>query len=368
MQALVESIVKPSFEPPDRSGMIIGTLHQSRKTLVGFGQASERLGSPDGDTLFEIGSVTKVFTASLLASLVGEGLVGMDDPAMQYLPDEFNLPLEITLERLATHTAGIPKMPSNLLMATLKDRRNPYAVYSNGDLHAYLSKLRVRSNKAREAWVKYSNLGYVLLGQIIERRLNLSYEASLIERICRPLGLEDTCIRLAPEQQSRLAAPHSSKGRTAQNWDLEVFAGAGALRSTGNELLTFLSAQLGNAGQAVRSALDQCQTVLRRRFRPRGLVERLLMPLVASGIENIQRHYGMALGWMVAKSLPDIGLIHWHHGATGGYRAFLGFVKERDLAVVILANSGPSFIDGMISTTKTDELGFRLLQQLANNS
>jgi CubicO group peptidase (beta-lactamase class C family) len=365
VEEVVEQIVNESIDPPGSSGLLIGILKESKTSFFGFGGTSQRRTEPpDEDTIFEIGSVTKVFTASLLSILVADALLSWDDQVRDLLTIPTQLPAEVSLERVATHTAGLPKMPSDLLRAMLKDRNNPYAVYSKDDLFRYLSKFKPSPRRLSKSRVEYSNLGYVLLGLVIEARLDKSYEAALTERLCNPMKLTDTRITLDTEQRTRLATPHSSGGRINQNWELEVFAGAGALRSTGRELLKFLAFNLGDRPLTFQSALEACHLVRTENFPPPGALSVLLSPWHAKGNNSVRFRQGMAFGWMTGRFSSGDERVHWHHGATGGYRAFVGFVKRIGAAVVVLANSAPRFVEGLLSTTSTDTIGFNILENL----
>ena len=198
----------------------------------------------NGDTIFEIGSATKVFTSLLLADMVQRGEVALNDPVAKFLPAGVSVPerngRQITLVDLATHTSGLPRLPANL---NPKDPNNPYADYTPEQLYQFLSSYQLPRDIG--AQYEYSNLGGGLLGFALARRAGMSYEALVKSRICDPLGMKDTGITLTPEMKARFAVGHDQGLARVENWDLPTLAGAGALRSTANDLLAFVSANIG---------------------------------------------------------------------------------------------------------------------------
>ena len=209
--------------------------------------------------MFEIGSVTKVFTAALLAEMAGRGEVGIDQPVAELLPPGVRMPSRrgepITLAHLAEHTSALPRLPGNL-WATVTDQKNPYRDYRVAHLYEYLGGAGVGFPPGTGA--AYSNLGAGLLGHVLALRAGLPYDELLAERILRPLGLTDTGIALSADQASRLAPGHDAMGKPTSNWDLPTLAGAGALRSTADEMLTFLRANLDPPGTPAGAALRAC--------------------------------------------------------------------------------------------------------------
>jgi len=302
--------------------------------------------APGGDTVFEIGSITKVFTGTILADMVREGLVKLDDPVAQYLPAELVLGdprmRVITLLDLATHRSGLPRLPGNLWTDEEKragvDTTNPYAQYTVARLYAFLSGYTLP--RAPGAQSEYSNLGFGLLGHALALKTGKTYEDLVVERVCAPLGMKDTRITLDADQRARLAQGYKAfaevdGARVAQpssNWDIPTLAGAGALRSTVNDMLKFLKANLGLTETRLAEAFQQARA-------PRC-------------DEGKHRHIG--LGWVILSDAnQEIGVpgvsdkdhsltVVWHNGETGGYYSYLGFVPERAAGVVVLSNTASS--------------------------
>lgn len=362
MQSAVDSIVHSLPAYRENTGLVVGVVQHGRCSTFGYGRTQDTgLDPPRGDTVFEIGSISKVFTTSLLSITLANGQLHLEEAVRDLVPHLSGWPSELSLFCLATHTSGLPKMPSNIFRSMLRDWNNPYAAYSTADLLGYLSRHKPRGRLP--APVNYSNLGMALLGFIVAQRLGDSYEQVVVKHVCDPLSLSDTRITLTSDQRGRLAPPHSPAGKPGHNWDLSAFAGAGALRSTANDLLKFLAAHLGEAPAILKTALGASHPIRTETFLPPGGLQRLLSGALRKG-PDLRYRRGMALGWTVGHLHSGGKQVHWHHGATGGYRAFAGYVKDTDTGVVVLANSGLGFVDAILNTTATDDIGFKVLEHL----
>ena len=311
-------------------GIVAGVIDPAGRRVIGHGKlAAGDTRTPDGDTVFEIGSVTKVFTALLLADMVARGEVALDDPVSKYLPQEVRMPRrggrDITLQDLATHTSALPRLPSPF---TPKNPANPYADYSVEDLYRFLSSHELRRDIGSQ--YEYSNLGGGLLGHVLARRAGMDYESLVRARITGPLGMNDTRIALTPEMKSRLASGHNERLAPVANWDLPTLAGAGALRSTVNDLLKFVAVPLGDPNRPLAKAMSAMLAVRR--------------PTGAPTLE-------IALGWHVAKRGGRE--IVWHNGGTGGYRSIVAFDPVARAGVVVLSNT--------FTNAGVDDIGQHLL-------
>jgi D-alanyl-D-alanine-carboxypeptidase/D-alanyl-D-alanine-endopeptidase len=302
-----------------RVGVAVGVRTNSETRTWARGKiADSRPIPPAGDTIFEIGSITKVFTATVLADMALEGLVSLDDPVQRYLSAGVDLPVRgrpITLADLATHTSGLPGLPKGMLRLALKERHNPYANFSVDDLHAALTNARLRRPPGKR--IKYSNFGFGLLGHVLALRAGQTYEELVTERILRPLGMTDTSIAVPAGKAGRFAHGHNRRGRPVSNWDIPTLAGAGALRSTAEDLLEFLALHLEYSDSRLARAA-------RMTHEPRAR----------------KRVLSVGLGWFmvpVQRGQPHTAI--WHYGGTGGFRSVAGFVKEPRTAVVVLSNS-----------------------------
>jgi serine-type D-Ala-D-Ala carboxypeptidase/endopeptidase len=305
-------------------GIVVGVIEPGgRRRIVSYGSVDKGGAPVNGETIFEIGSVTKVFTSLLLADMAQRGEVRLDDPVAKYLPAAVKMPerggKQITLVDLATHTSGLPRMPNNF---TPKNMKNPYVDYSDEQLYAFLSGYQLTRDIGSK--YEYSNLGGGLLGFALARRAGTDYEMLVRTRICDPLGMSNTRITLTPEMQARLAVGHDAGLMPVENWDLPAaFAGAGALRSDADDMLTFVAANLGY----VKTPLAPAMAAMLAVRRPTGMPD-----------------LDVALAWHIATA--DDKEIVWHNGGTGGYRTFIGYDAKRGVGAVVLSNaSTPEGVD-----------------------
>src|SRR5712671_2870643 len=186
-------------------GVVVGIVDEHGASVISYGKLDNGTDQDvNGDTLFEIGSDTKTFTALLLQDMIERGDMKLDDPVGKYLPERVKMPTrnrkEITLRELATHTSGLPSMPDNF---DPKRADNPYADYTVEKLYAFLSDYKLTRDPGAES--EYSNLGMGLLGQAIALKAGTNFESLVVDRICRPLKMDSTRITLTPELNSRFA-------------------------------------------------------------------------------------------------------------------------------------------------------------------
>jgi CubicO group peptidase (beta-lactamase class C family) len=321
---VIESI-ETRIEQGINPSIVVGIVDGSGEHYFNFGRTSEKGTSVNEHTIYEIGSISKVFTATLLAQNVIEGKVKLDDPIKKYLPADVKVLAregkEITLGNLSDHTSGLPRLPDNMSPA---DPANPYADYTVEQMYDFLSRHQL-SRDPGEAY-EYSNFAQGLLGHILALHAGVSYEKLMASRIAEPLGMKETKITLDEKMKKDLATGHSG-GMEVKNWDIPTLAGAGAIRSSAHDMLLFLAANLGLTKTPLKTAMDVTHKVRHDK---------------AGGMR-------VGLAWHIKKG--DLGDVIWHNGGTGGYRAFAGFVKETGKGVVVLTNSAES----------VDDIGFHLL-------
>lgn len=326
----VKSILQDRIDRAKKSvGIVVGLVDEKGTRVISYGKPSqESTQIVNGDSVFEIGSVTKVFTAILLADMVERGEVNLNDPISKYLPKSVKTPTrdgkEITLLHLSSHTSGLPRMPNNFAP---KDNQNPYADYSVEQMYAFLSGYTLPRDIGAKA--EYSNYGVGLLGHILALRAGMDYETLVRTRICQPLKMDSTRIKFTPEMQARLAKGHNPALKPVANWDLPTFAGAGALRSTTKEMLKFVAANLGLSNSPLLTAMQKTH-----------------QPQHDMGTPDVE----VGLGWIIQKKFETE--IVWHNGGTGGYHSFIGFDKKKRRGVVVLSNS----------TNDIDDIGLHLLE------
>jgi serine-type D-Ala-D-Ala carboxypeptidase/endopeptidase len=324
----VRAILKARVDATPNTGIVVGVLENGRPRVISYGTAGPEGKPPlDGNTVFEIGSITKVFTATLLADMVARGEVSYDDPVSKFLPPNVKVPsrggLSITLLDLATHSSGLPRLPSNLAP---KDPDNPYADYTVQQLYDFLSSYQLTRDIG--AQYEYSNLGAGLLGHVLALRAGVSYEQLVTARILKPLGMNDSGVTLSPGLRARLAVGHNAVGDAVENWDIPTLAGAGALRSTINDMMKFLAANLETRKGELSAALHETHAARRTVGTP-----------------------GMSIGLAWHIRLGGGRNLVWHNGGTGGYHSFIGFDEQARVGVVVLHNSSGNI----------DDIGFHLL-------
>jgi CubicO group peptidase (beta-lactamase class C family) len=324
----IAAAIKARVEAKRSVGMVVATIEPDGTTsMAAYGSPGAGARPLDADTVFEIGSITKVFTATLLADMADRGEVKLDDPVEKFLPPGTRVPerggRKITLLDLTTQTSGLPRLPGNLRPS---DMSNPYKDYTAEQMFEFLG----RHELARDigATYEYSNLGVGLLGEALARRAGRSYESLVRERILDPLKMAHSGITFTPWMRTHLAKGHDMQGRPASNWDIPGLAGAGALRSTMNDMLRFARANLDPSGGPLHAAMQR--THGRR---------------TAAGRADMS----IGMGWHIRR-VNDRD-VHWHNGGTGGYRTWLGFDKVRRTAAIVLTNSA----------MPNDDLGFELV-------
>ena len=217
-------------------------------------------------------------------------------------------------------------------------RTIPTPNYREEHLYAFFEKTKLENTPGEKA--KYSNLGFGLLGHALSKHAKIPYERLVKETICEPLGMSDTVITLDASQKERLAPGHNKRGEVVSNWDFDVIAPAGAFKSTVNDMLTFLAANLNTNDTALSRALQKSH---QRQF------------------EHWTGDCG--LGWQIMRT--GVGLnIRWHNGGTGDYSSFMGFDRQNQTAVIVLSSTG----DAMVNDNSVDKMGLEILKLAAKIS
>lgn len=333
--AQLDTIALYIHDFPVNTQLSIAMINDSTASFLGFVKSADGWSVLDNrDSVFEIGSITKVFTSALLAGMVDEGLVSLDDPISGMLPFETtHLEKEgrpITLKTLANHTSGLPRLPLNLMLSGKHDPGNPYKNYGYAQLLEFF-KNQAELQSVPGITYHYSNLGAAVLGYLLELKSGKPYEDLLLENICSSYGMYSTTTQ-RNNIASRLVRGRDKDGKVVSNWDFLVFKGAGAILSSTKDLSLFVKA---NFQEDKVLALQRAQTF-------------------STGISS-----GIALGWHILER--DSGETwHWHNGATGGYRSQMVMDVENRNAVIILSNVSGS----NPNSNNIDQLGFLLLETL----
>ena len=328
IQQLVQDYVTKKYS--NGVGVVVGLIENGNVHYYSSGKkAIDGNELVHEDTVFEIGSITKVFTTLVLITMVQDGLVSLDDPVEKYIPS-LCIPQKngkkITLRHLATHTSGLPRDPTNL---AVKNGLYAYDGYTIEQLYACVGSYEC----TREPGVlyEYSNVGMGLLGHILCLRAGQSYEQLIQERICTKLGMTKTFVTLPAEVSASMARGHCLLKKVKQS-DMSAVPGAAGLYSTVKDMVQFLAAhmsiyeELGSVGDSVESGLL-------KKAMSDSLVEQCV----------VNPTLKMALGWMIFQKNDDS--VIWHKGAIVGYSSFIGFNRVHRTGVVILTNSADRFCD-----------------------
>ncbi|MFE1959413.1 serine hydrolase domain-containing protein [Streptomyces sp. NPDC059479] len=328
------------------SGVAVAIRQGERRAVMTYGSTAYGGAPVTADTRFETGSLTKCFTALLLAELAARGEVSYGDPLTWLLPPG-SVPAPrggpITLLHLATHTSGLPRLPPGLLAgAAPRWFSNPYAGFRTDDLLRALARTRPSARPGER--VRYSNFGVGLLGHLLGRAVpgRLGYGELLADRVLEPLGLHRT--GCAPGLQQATGYWH---GRARPPWRIPGLAGAGAVRSSARDLLTLLDALLDASPCGSLDASPDTPVGASPDAPARDGSVPLPAPLRTALADVVRPRLALrggsrrlALVWNI-RVRPD-GDVYHHSGGTRGFTAFAGFSPRHRTAVVALANTAPS--------------------------
>jgi CubicO group peptidase (beta-lactamase class C family) len=319
----VDAAVRSYIERLAATGLSIGILRNGEQYFYNYGEL--RKGSsqlPTENSLYEIGSITKTFTAILLTEAVQSGRIRLNDPVSKYLPDSVG-PLkyegkDITIQMLSNHSSGLPRMPANFAKYA-SDPFNPYKLYGTNQLFEFYKQFKPYRQPG--TFYEYSNLAVGTLGVILEKIHNKTYEQLITEKICRPLKMTDTRQFIPKTDSQRVAIGYNEQGTYNGPWDFQAFAGAGALRSSASDMLKFAAANIDTGNSALHKAIQATHLVT-----------------------FTEGNTKTALGWIIIR--PGINEVLFHNGGTGGYRSYLAINKEKKFAVIVLSNTNIG-VDGI---------------------
>jgi CubicO group peptidase (beta-lactamase class C family) len=330
----IQAFLRQNFANTNAS-MVIGLLDDRGSRIFSAGKLDNGTSEEvNGDTVFEICSITKTFTSLLLLELVQRGDMKLSDPVTKYLPSVVKVPAhggkEISLLNLAAQDSGLPFNADNLSGSDWKERYDSYTVEK---LYGFLSGYNLTNDPGSR--FQYSNLGMSLLGHVMELKTGTNFEWLVVSKICQPLRIESTCITPTPKMRARMATGHDDKGKRTANFSLQVMASAGALLSTANDLLKYLSANLGFTQSSLRPLMEQMQVICHRDQPEFGTTA---LPWYDWGV------------WS-----PPQSEILGHGGGTGGCSTFIGFDKKHRCGVVVLSNQ---------TALHASPIGYAILQRL----
>jgi CubicO group peptidase (beta-lactamase class C family) len=332
LQAEVDDLVRPLVARGEVYGMVVGVVTPDGAThTFPYGQTGHPGDSqpPGADALFEIGSVSKVFVAALLARLVEEGQLRYDDTVRSILPTDVLVSADVgqvTLYELITHTSGLPREPFTLtqlsfFISYLVTGHNLYAYLNKPYLYAYLRHCHLKPKEQRKFF--YSNLGIGLLGHLIEVKTGRRVTDLIVEKICAPLNMRDSVFALDAPQQERLTVGHTGNqacwkpaNSPVAPWDMgEIMRSPVGMYSTANDLLIFAKANLGMLHHPLELILGSTQ---------RAQVE------TPRGAE--------ALGWIINRFNNGRVTLTFKDGMVAGYCSYIGLNRDARVAVVVLRN------------------------------
>ncbi len=298
-------------------GAALGVIYNGTTYTYFYGQRSKTdTNKPDMQTLFEIGSITKTFTATLLADLDEKGLMQISDLVQDYLPTTVTLPTkdskQMTLQHLVTHTASLPKEPDNL-SDYITDELNPYKDYLVAALYDFLDSFSPKMNYGTQ--YQYSNIGFGLLGHVLGLKTGKSYENMVQESIFNVLGM-NASIASNIELSGNVAVGYQSGSPTPQFQMSECLSGAGIIKSNLEDMMKYLKAQLGIQSSILDSAISKTQEPLFEQYQG----------VIFSG-----------MGWAIA--FKNTGKACYHDGGTPGQMSYIIFNTETLNGVVLLTNT-----------------------------
>jgi serine-type D-Ala-D-Ala carboxypeptidase/endopeptidase len=359
----IDKISRQFISSTHQQGLIIGIIDGGNQQIYAYGETyTGSKQPPSTNSIFEIGELSSLFTTTLLARMSIEGEVDVNIPVQSLMPDQ-RLPvyqklncepiglgydvyacdpysndetISILLCNLATHTAGFPYNPSNL--KPWLHAKNPYARYRKENLYKYLNNQPVSTAYMFD--YKYSHVGMTLLGHALSLKAASSYEELLADKVLNPLKLTDTRITLTADQQVRFLPGHNAAGKYISHWDFDVMAPSAGLHSTLEDMMRFLSVNMGLSEPSWIPTVKFAQN-------PRERVKQ-------KELQEVQ----VGLGWLISPMPGTSEHITWHAGQTGGFASYIGFNSQSGIGVVILANQ----------TTSVAPLGVQLLKTIFMNS
>ena len=336
LKSIVDEVVAKYINQPSNVGLVVGLLNDTSTAFFSYGLTEvEGFEKPNKNTLFEIGSLTKPFTALLALELERKNILNLNDSITKHLPDSLtNEHLKkITLNNLLLHTAQLPRKPFNLSL-TGGNNDNPYKNYTNQHLQEYLNVFKPIKHKKKQSF-KYSNLGYGVLGLTLQNAGNAQYEKLLNQHVIKSLNLKNTFFNLPEKKKANLAKPHSFNGAVTENYTYSsTMQASSGLYSCAEDLVTLLQKQLQSGPvNSIATSLQKC--------------------LAPQQKTNLKRTY-VTYAWNYIDRGKRLAPVYIYNGGTAGYRTYIAFVEENTTGVVVLSNSA----------NRVDEIAVTLIQLL----
>ena len=328
----LKQVIRTLVDNKTNAAMVIGLVDANGTQFYGYGKTSNATNATtvNENTLFDIGSITKTFTTTLLDDMVSRGIVKLDDPIEKYLPPTVRVPTyngsEMTLEHLATHTSGLPDYPPNLQVSNI----TTYPNYTREQMYQSLSKVIL--TRPPGSHFQYSDFGMALLGDILSSKVGMPYEQIVTDRILNVLGMNTTRITLSDTTLlSHLALGHFNVIEipiTSVSFvNPPPLAPAGSLHSSTRDMVKYLSANMG----LIKTVLDH------------SMQDTHKIRLYTNITKVVPYNVYVGLGWFTTTNFGS--QIIWHNGEVLGYNSFTGFNPATQRGVVVLCSTMPQDID-----------------------
>jgi len=317
----INDILVPYTQQASTASVSLGIFKDGQTFYYGYGEAKKGTGKiPDSETIYEIGSITKTFTALLMMDFLQSKGLSINIPINNLLPSDIHLlqynDKSINVKHLLNHTSGLPRLPDDFENGM--DINNPYKHYDSTKVYSYLKNFNLQVEPG-QTW-EYSNLGLGIAGTILERQTHKSYEQLLLEKICVPLGLNKTKLLLSGSDSLNFATGYNTHGLKVQYWDdFQAFKGIGAIRSNAKDLISYGKIILNHESSYLKTQIDSCLKVTYE-------------------IDDFK----MSSGWLNLKFNGNECL--FHDGGTGGFSSFIVISRVKNIVLVVLFNNAPSSI------------------------
>jgi CubicO group peptidase (beta-lactamase class C family) len=325
---IAENIYSKSKNFPNNTQLSIAIIRNGKTNYYGIIKVNDSIKAFENQNrIFEIGSLTKVFTSTVLSSLVVDNKIKLTDNINSFYPFDFKDNVKINFESLANHTSGLPRLPENL---DLSNETNPYKKYGNKEIEDYLKNLLKLENSNSKKYL-YSNLGAGILGNTLGLTQKTSFQNLLQKRIFDKYKMENSFMS-SQNLEGKLVKGLNENGEIISNWDFDSLFGGGGILSCTEDLAKFASAQLNPKNKE--------------------------LSLTRTPTFTINEKMKIGLGWHILKSENNQELI-WHNGGTGGYSSSMSINIKEKTAVIILSN-----VSAFNTEMKNiDELCFALIKQ-----